>query len=570
MASPSPSGSICVHVKTPKSKETINTAPNASVKEFKELVSAKFNAHPDNLCLIFSGKILKDEETLEQLSIKDDLTVHLVIKNNKDSAQPARQEQPPPSSTPTTQSNISQQQNPFGPGLSGLGGMGGLAALSGQNPQMIEQAQQHLMQNPELMSQLMNTPAVQGLMSNPDIFRDFFLNNSQMQGVLERNPEIGHVLNNPQLMRQAMEVARNPALMQEMMRNQDAALRNIESLPGGHSALRRLYSEVQEPMISAAQETMQPQDTGLQAGAGGPNPFSQLFQQPPAAQPGQGAPSVPQGTESTNPLPNPWAPPTSTAAPSAGGLGGGLGGLGGGLGGAPGAPGAMPAGLFQSPGLQSLMRQMQENPQLLQSAMQMPQMHEMMQQFATNPELMNLLITSNPLLANDPSLADQIRGQLPNIMTQMQNPEFQAAMTNPEVLAAMMQIQQGMQRLTMAAPGLLPGIGVASPYGQQTGSPGRMPNPQAGGRQNDAYIQSLMSQMVSSLSTGQGGQRPTLPGGVPAAPPTGNPELAYRAQLQQLGQMGFVDAHANLQALIATNGDLNSAIERLLNTREMT
>ena len=53
-----------------------------------------------------------------------------------------------------------------------------------------------------------------------------------MQGVLERNPEIGHVLNNPQLMRQAMEVARNPALMQEMMRNQDAALRNIESLPG--------------------------------------------------------------------------------------------------------------------------------------------------------------------------------------------------------------------------------------------------------------------------------------------------------------------------------------------------
>ena len=53
-----------------------------------------------------------------------------------------------------------------------------------------------------------------------------------MQGVLERNPEIGHVLNNPQLMRQAMEIARNPALMQEMMRNQDVALRNIESLPG--------------------------------------------------------------------------------------------------------------------------------------------------------------------------------------------------------------------------------------------------------------------------------------------------------------------------------------------------
>ena len=61
------------------------------------------------------------------------------------------------------------------------------------------------------------------------VFKHFF---HQMQGVLERNPEIGHVLNNPQLMRQAMEIARNPALMQEMMRNQDVALRNIESLPG--------------------------------------------------------------------------------------------------------------------------------------------------------------------------------------------------------------------------------------------------------------------------------------------------------------------------------------------------
>jgi ubiquilin len=52
--------------------------------------------------------------------------------------------------------------------------------MSAQNPQLLEQAQQHLLQNPELMSQLMNSPAVQGLMSNPDIFREFFLNNSQV------------------------------------------------------------------------------------------------------------------------------------------------------------------------------------------------------------------------------------------------------------------------------------------------------------------------------------------------------------------------------------------------------
>lgn len=39
--------------------------------------------------------------------------------------------------------------------------------------------------------------------------------------VLQRNPEIAHMFNNPELMRQTMEYARNPAMLQEMMRNQD-------------------------------------------------------------------------------------------------------------------------------------------------------------------------------------------------------------------------------------------------------------------------------------------------------------------------------------------------------------
>ena len=66
---------ITVHIKTPKTKESVQTAPNASVKEFKELVSQKFNARSDKICLIFSGRILKDEDTLNQLDITDGLTV---------------------------------------------------------------------------------------------------------------------------------------------------------------------------------------------------------------------------------------------------------------------------------------------------------------------------------------------------------------------------------------------------------------------------------------------------------------------------------------------------------------
>lgn len=48
-------------------------------------------------------------------------------------------------------------------------------------------------------------------------------------------------------------------MMQEMMRNQDRALSNLESIPGGYNALRRMYTDIQEPMFSAAREQVGPE-----------------------------------------------------------------------------------------------------------------------------------------------------------------------------------------------------------------------------------------------------------------------------------------------------------------------
>lgn len=43
-----------------------------------------------------------------------------------------------------------------------------------------------------------------------------------------------------------------------------------------------------------------------------------------------------------------------------------------------------------------------------------------------------------------------------------------------------------------------------------------------------------------------------------------NPEQLYASQLDQLAAMGFINREANIQALIATFGDVNAAVERLL------
>jgi len=42
------------------------------------------------------------------------------------------------------------------------------------------------------------------------------------------------------------------------------------------------------------------------------------------------------------------------------------------------------------------------------------------------------------------------------------------------------------------------------------------------------------------------------------------PEILYRAQLSALNEMGFYDAERNIAALIATGGNVQAAVERLL------
>lgn len=117
------------------------------------------------------------------------------------------------------------------------------------------------------------------------------LSNPQMREVIERNPEVGHILNDSRLLRQTMEMMRNPELMREMMRGTDRALSNIEALPEGFNHLRRMYNDIQEPMMNASQ-----------------NPFSSLLNNNNQSQSQPSTPLSPPTTPNTTPLPNPWAP----------------------------------------------------------------------------------------------------------------------------------------------------------------------------------------------------------------------------------------------------------------------
>merc|ERR1719422_1529250 len=184
-------------------------------------------------------------------------------------------------------------------------------------------------------------------------------------------------------------------------------------------------------------------------------------------------------------------------------------------------------------------------------------MQSMFSTLANNPDQASAMLANNPLFAGNPALQQQVSSMMPQMLQQMQNPAVQQLMGNPEALQAIMQIQQGMERLRTAAPEVFQSMGfpqlppnlVPPPAPAAAATP---PSPAAAGlpgQPQDQMFSQFMTQMMGQMRAGN---------------PDQPPEERFASQLDQLASMGFVDRQANIQALIATMGDVNAAVERLL------
>jgi len=533
---------ISVQVKTPKEKQAVEIFDNADIKTFKEAITVKFGSPPlENLCLIFAGKIMKDHETLLTHHVKDGMTVHLVIKQSPSSASPS----PAPASPATTAGNNTDSTatpsrpavdigaSPFGlGGFGGIPGLGNLGMGSANFMEMQQRMQRDLMNNPEMLTQVLDNPLTQSLMSNPDVINQMLESNPQMQEVMGRNPEIRQMLNNPDVLRQMMDIVRNPSRLQELTRTMDRQMQNLESMPGGRNVLESMYRDVQEPMLNAM----------------GGNPFQDL----------RGATDTltpTSSTETSEPAPNPWSAPSNQGSqPTTGGSS------------------QNAAGMFNTPGMNSLMQQMSDNPTLMSQMMSAPYMQSMFSSLQSNPDQATSMM--NSAFAGNPALQQQMTTMMPQLLQQMQNPSVQQLMSNPEALQAIMQIQQGMERLRTASPELFSAMGLPSlPPNLLGGVPGATPTPTTGsnpsspaaastaapslpaaGPQQNAAFSQFMTQMLGQMRSGGDTTTP--------------PEERFASQLDQLASMGFVERQANIQALVATFGDVNAAVERLLAARQ--
>jgi ubiquilin len=144
------------------------------------------------------------------------------------------------------------------------------------------------------------------------------------------------------------------------------------------------------------------------------------------------------------------------------------------------------------------------NSPMMREMLRNPQMIEMMTRMMGNPDVMNAMIESNPQLK-------QFLDSQPGSREMLRNP------------AVLQQSISMMQRLAHAP---VPG-----------------------------------DQSTGFAAPGSAGA-PTSPS--PAQPFVQPPTQGYAAQLQQMRDMGFTNDQANLEALAATGGNVEAAIERLL------
>ncbi|KAE8292088.1 Ubiquilin-1 Protein linking IAP with cytoskeleton 1 [Larimichthys crocea] len=504
---------IHVAVKSLTESKDYTVRAGCTVRQLKGGLAERMGVPAEQLVLIHSGRVLRESELLSHLKGQDDSVSICMIQRPQHSS-PAPTNDPAPEAV---QSDLTVLLNPdnFTPSptsplclVEGLDNLGLTNSGPGFFPALQRQMESQLLADPEMMCRLLNSPFVQNTLSNssPQLARQLIQSNPQIQQLLQTNPEVEDMLNNTGVITQVLELIRNPDMIEEMMHHGDRALDNLQPEQGNP-------------------ETTGDSDSGFQ------NTDTKRLK---LSQTQTGVPPV-VTTSSEHQQP---AEKESKQTPP-----------------------------FSS--MQSLLEEITASPGLMESLLSGPYVSSLLNCLSQNPDLaaqtalaahtaliflLFQMLLSHPLFSGNPQLQQQMREQIPLFLQQMQGPELLSAMLNPRAMEALLQIQQALQTLAAEAPALIPTAGLGNIGANANTAPELGSNNQSGSgpgvamvteRQQQQFVQQMLQALANS-NYGVHGEE-------------------FQEELEQLSSMGFGDRHANLQALISTGGDLNTAVQHLLN-----
>lgn len=199
-------------------KLSLEVEPEDSIAAVKESIKAILpssgsgsSSDDVKLRLIFAGRILKDEETVEGSKLGNGATVHLVRLGGSSTAAPSATAAPV-STAASTSPTIQPSVNPMTSAMFRGAPLGGFAP----NPQAMGNATSLPMVDPSLASQMMT--------SNPELMRqsmEFLVANPGMlQTILNSDPrfasmppEMRQMMSNPEMLRMMLSMSQtNPEM----------------------------------------------------------------------------------------------------------------------------------------------------------------------------------------------------------------------------------------------------------------------------------------------------------------------------------------------------------------------
>ncbi|XP_004471475.1 ubiquilin-like protein [Dasypus novemcinctus] len=575
---------VRVIVKTPGNQDDFMVTDDTSVRQFKEKLSVHFKCHMEQLVLVFMGRLLKDHDTLSQRGILDGHTIHLVIKSKHGPRPLAHSSQKLPINEPSHQDEKTKRNSSGMPQSAGMRQTPMESALLVESEMHKVNSQNIEIGNPE---NLLENPSIQQLLSNVDFMQQFISEHPELQQLMQQNPEVSHILDNSEILWQTLELARNPAMIQEIVQIQQSAQNlehplnpqsylGLETILGGDNILGQGYADFNDQMLNSLHDPF------------GGNPFTALLEGQMPEQVQSSPLPPPPSQECQDQLPQ--LPTTRVIYTSSCGLSSVT------------SASAIPnrvncaarvnAATISTKGRSQICAIQQPSGVPALPSIELTQQHQAEGKDATislggsdqrlkddlqlsveqtssqiTGSMMQVLM-NNPYLAAQilfmsmPHLSEQWRQQSPTFLQQTQLSDLLIALGNPKASQAILQIEQGLQLLATEAPVLLPWV---APYLWGLGwlpvpscnyPPDMVPWPW------DIPDMAEPKGPEGCQKSGAVLQRQQYLSGDPSHNQQA-PEIRFCKQLEYLHAMGFGNQHANLQALIATEGDTSAAIRKL-------
>lgn len=186
------------------------------VEDFRTLIAPKVGVKRHRQRLVFAGRLMQDGRTLDSYGVERNSTIHLLHA-----------------------------------GAEGAEGLSGIDIM--QTPQQLGALQRHVLANPDILQQMLESPAMQNLLNDQDLLRSLVKMDPRLNKLLEGCPELQAMLSDPQFMNQASEGLRNPVHVRDILRSTDRSITALEALPNGaFDVFRQMCDDIKRPLMDEA------------------------------------------------------------------------------------------------------------------------------------------------------------------------------------------------------------------------------------------------------------------------------------------------------------------------------